>query len=376
MGTFDTEETVRVIGDALRKTKGLDRRAFIAALGATAAGSAFLGTFAAPKAAMAADENVNLMTWAGPWRAALDKVVATPLASEKGIKVNYIGGYDFPKLMAMFQAKDYQVDVILPSGLDTPRLLRREMNAELDFNIIDKSQLTPNQLKNKGIGAVALSTLLVYSKNKWPGEDHPNSWADFWNVEKYPGNRSMYRNVAGMLEAALLADGVKAEEMYPLDVERGFRKLDEIKPHIRTWWRIGTDIQQMMQDGEIDISPMWNGSACNTIYINKANLGLIWNGAILDAETDAWFVLKNSPNQATGMKYLDFVGRPEVQAGIARLTYYSPQNKKAFELLSEQEASLLPTFPDNEKVSMPIDYWWWADNYDTLSRRFESWVQA
>ncbi len=36
-----------------------------------------------------------------------------------------------------------------------------------------------------------------------------------------------------------MADGVAPDALYPLDVDRAFRKLEQIKPHIAVWWTSG-----------------------------------------------------------------------------------------------------------------------------------------
>ena len=80
--------------------------------------------------------------------------------------------------------------------------------------------------------------VLAYSLEAFPEGGPPaKNWVDFWDVEKFPGGRAMpgYTAMENM-EAALLADGVSREDMYPIDFERGFAKLAEIKPHIANWW--------------------------------------------------------------------------------------------------------------------------------------------
>ncbi len=42
----------------------------------------------------------------------------------------------------------------------------------------------------------------------------PQSWADFWNVREFPGKRGLRKGAKYTLEVALLADGVKAEDLY------------------------------------------------------------------------------------------------------------------------------------------------------------------
>ena len=67
-------------------------------------------------------------------------------------------------------------------------------------------------------------------------------------MEKFPGNRGAYSDVARMAPFALLADGVPKDKLYPLDVDRAFKKLDELKPHVKVWWKRGSQSVQLMRD--------------------------------------------------------------------------------------------------------------------------------
>ena len=69
--------------------------------------------------------------------------------------------------------------------------------------------LVPGALTPVWFGFSVFATLLAYRTDKF-GDNGPNNWADFWNVEKFPGRRGLYKGVAGMLESALMADGVPA----------------------------------------------------------------------------------------------------------------------------------------------------------------------
>ena len=61
----------------------------------------------------------------------------------------------------------------------------------------------------------------------------PPVWADFFDVQKFPGTRALPDT--GDREwwvplAALMADGVPRDKLFPMDVDRGYRKLDALKP--------------------------------------------------------------------------------------------------------------------------------------------------
>ena len=83
--------------------------------------------------------------------------------------------------------------------------------------------------------------------------ESPNSWADFWDVKKFPGPRALGAEVtfARNLPCSPTASPYK---LYPIDVERAFRKLAEIKPHVKVWWKHGDQpIQLLSQGGGLDV---------------------------------------------------------------------------------------------------------------------------
>lgn len=382
MADQETEIALATLRRVLEETRHLDRRAFLRRLGQAAAGSALLGSFAGVitrQAAAAEQKPVTTLGWGGAWQTAMESAFFKPWTAKTGIPIRYIAPYDFNKVRAMDMAKQQQIDVIEAGSIDSPRLIRFGMNAPLDWKVIDRSALSPDQLKYKNaIGAITLSTVMVYNKKKWPGEDHPNSWADFWDIQRYPGPRSLQRRCLTTLEAALMADGVPADpaKMYPLDVDRAFKKLDQIKPHIKTWWSSGTEPQQFMQDEEVDLCMVWNGRASDSIVNHGAHYEIVWNQALYNGDVEAWFLLRNCPNPEGGMKLLDFVGRAEPQAAFARALFYGPTNLKAYDLIDEKLARQLPSYPANVKVSLLMDYDWWVDHYDALTMRFENWIQS
>ena len=372
----DIGRACTVLRDVLEETRGLDRRALVRALGKAAAASTLLSPL--PTLAAWADEKpVTYFTYGGAWKNAIQKAFAEPFTKKTGIPVAYQEPYNFGKLVAMHKAHAQQIDALTCSGMEVILAQRNGMLTPLDWSLIDKSALAPVQLSRPNVvGGVSQSMNVTYSTKKWPGGDHPNSWADFWNVEKFPGRRALRRDPVWTIEAALTADGVKDAAFYPIDVDRAFRSLDRIKPHIKTWWTDNSQSQQLMEQEEVDLIHMTNGRATQSILDHKAPFALVWNGATYSGHSEGWFVPTGCPNPIGGMKFLDIVGRAEYQAVFARLLYYAPQNPKAIALLDDRIAKLMPSYPDNEKVAHVIDYTWWADNAATVQRRFQEWLQS
>jgi putative spermidine/putrescine transport system substrate-binding protein len=373
------DEACSVLREVLTATKGKDRRAFLRELGRAVAGSLLLAPLAglAGLAAAAENEPVTTFVYGGPWKAAIMAAYGDPFTKKTGIPVRYQEPYSFAKLRAMHDAKAQQIDAVNLAGTDVFLAERMKMIAPIDWSVIDRTAIAPRQLRRPNvIGSQTQSMNVAYSTKKWPGDHHPNSWADLWDVEKFPGRRSLRRDAQWTVEAAALAAGIKEHEFYPLDVDRAFRSLEQIKPHVKTWWSDNSQSQQLMEQEEVDLIMMANGRATQSILEHKAPFEMVWNEALCDGENEGWIVPVGSPNPKDAMRFLDIVGRAEYQAIFARMLYYAPQNPKAFELLDPPLAKLMPSFPDNEKVAHMIDFAWWADNSAVVQRRFEQWLQS
>ncbi len=115
------------------------------------------------------------------------------------------------------------------------------------------------------------------------GEERSASWTDFFNVEKFPGRRAMRKNPIDSLEQALLADGVPLDKLYPLDVDRAFKVLDKIKPHIAVWWTGGAQSTQLLQSGEVEMTTGWNARLQAAID-GGAPAKIIWNQGLYSIE--------------------------------------------------------------------------------------------
>jgi len=192
----------------------------------------------------------------------------------------------------------------------------------------------------------------------------PNSWADFWDVEKFPGKRAYRGSVAGALDPALMADGVPPEEVYEVlgseeGIDRAIDKIRELKPHIDVFWTSGAQHAQLMVDGEVDMTTGWNGRFDNAKK-DGAKVAYVFNQALLDY--DCFAIPKGAPNKETAMAFLAEISKPEYQANLPKYITYGPTNKAAYDLgkIDEAVARSLPSHPDNAKVQLPIDIDWYA----------------
>jgi putative spermidine/putrescine transport system substrate-binding protein len=255
------------------------------------------------------------------------------------------------------------------------RASREGLAEPIDWTIFKKGTLPAEAIVANGHGVASniQGTNLCYRRDKFPNGG-PRSWADFWDVKQFPGARGLCINDSPRtLIFALLADGVPADRLYPLDIDRAFKKLDQIKPHIKVWWREGNQSQQLIRDGELDMMSIWNGRATE---LKEAGVPveLIWNGAV--RSTSTWCVLKGAPNRKLAWEFIQFAAQPKPQAEFNRRLYYGPTNPAAFEFIPHDIAVVLPTYSENLAVSIREDDEWEADRIVALEERFTQWLAS
>ena len=375
----EVDEACGQLRSVLQETRGLARRDFLKALGRTATGSTLLATLTGIGASpsKAAERPITAFVFGGAWKKAMVAAFGDPFTQKTGIPITYQEPYSWAKVRAMHEANAQQIDVLSGGGAEIVLASRQNMITPIDWSIVDRSVLSERQLRRPNvIGGYTLSMVVCYNKKKWPGDHHPKSWADFWDVAKFPGRRAVRRTPpVWTVDAALKADGVKDSEFYPINLDRAFRSLDRIKPHVKAWWSDNAQAQQLMEQEEVDLITMMNGRATESIN-NGAPFEIVWNEGISEGDSNGWLAPIGCPNRIGAMKFLDFVGRPEPQAAFARLLFYAPLNPRAYDLLEPSIARQLPTYPDNERVAHVMDSEWWADNLSQVQRRFERWLQS
>ncbi|WP_287332086.1 extracellular solute-binding protein [Mesorhizobium sp.] len=102
----------------------------------------------------------------------------------------------------------------------------------------------------RGIGG----GVLAYNSKLFPSDNAPKTWADFWDLRKFLGRRALPNNPFWVLAVALDADGVTSENFLPVDLDRAFRKLDQIKPCVEVWWTSGDQSRQLWRNSEVVMS--------------------------------------------------------------------------------------------------------------------------
>lgn len=236
-----------------------------------------------------------------------------------------------------------------------------------------KDHYLPQAVSDCGVGAAMFNFVLSWDKDKFQGTP---TWADFWDVAKYPGKRGLRRSARTNLEFALLADGVAPGDVYKVlrtndGVDRAFRKLDQLRPYI-VWWDSSADAPKLLGSGEVLMTSAPNVRITVANWTEHRNLGIQWAGSL--GAIYSWGVMKGSPNLRQAYQFLYFVGDSAIEARLTALEPYAGLAKGANEGLPAELFAVSPANPANLGAALPIDEQFWRDNHDKLTQRFDSWL--
>ncbi len=291
---------------------------------------------------------------------------------KKVIPVAYNG--EQAKVKAMVQSKNVVWDAVEVETGDLGRGCDEGLYENIDWGtILNKADMVRGALKYCGVGTFVWSTVLAYNADtlKTP----PTGWADFWDVKKFPGKRGLRKGAHYNVEFALMADGVPPQDVYkvlatPEGVDRAFKKLDEIKPHVQ-WWEAGAQPPQMLSAGDVVMSAAYNGRI-DAAQREGRPLKVVWNQSVYDF--DYWVIPAGSPNKDQAIEFIRYASSPKAQASYSEHIAYGPVSKEAIGMLKPDVLANVPNSPANARNALFNDLEFWTDHGEELEQRFTAWA--
>lgn len=318
-----------------------------------------------------ADE-VTIAAFGGSYQEALSKAIFKPIEEKLGITINEDTSQGLVDIRAQVQANAVEWDIAEATIDQCARGEAEGLFEPLDYTVIDKTGI-PEAVAQKGyIANNYYSNVIAWNKDKF-GENGPQTWAEFWDVEKFPGRRSLRADPAEVLEIAVLADGVPLDQVYPIDIDRAFASLEKIRPHVTAWWSSGAQSQQLATDGEVDLIGIWNGRISGAIK-GGANWGFTFNQGIMIPE--CFVIPKGAPNKDLAQKVIALSVSPEIAANLPKYIEYGPSNAKVYEtgLITPEVAATLNTSPENAAKQVTLRGDWWAENIAAVQERWSAFI--
>ena len=334
-----------------------------------------IGLLSGGFAGAAAGDDITVISFGRADQAALTHAYFRPFQAATGIKVKSLS-YDgeTTELERMAKTGKADWDVIQVESGTLQRGCRAGLFEKLDYDrIANKTDFIRGAVSDCGVGIFAWSMALAYDAARLKAA--PRSWADFWDLKKYPGRRGLRRSAKYTLEIALLADGVAPTDVYKVlatkdGVDRAFKKLDQIKADT-TWWDAAPQPAEFLAGGNVVMS------AAYTLWIDREhqhdrNVQIAWNESLYDV--DSWAIPKGTPRAASAYKFISFASRPENQKILSEQLPYGPTNRKALPLLGAGLASRMPSAQATLERAVKVDPNFWSEHGAELERRFAAWV--
>ena len=334
--------------------------------------------------------DVTVMSWGGAYGAAQTEVHLKPFTAATGIATTMVDS-DNPAtpIKAMVEANNVTIDVASLEYADVIRLCDEGALEVIDLAILAPGadgtpamdDFLPGSVVECGVSTDVWANVYAYDTTKFPNGG-PTTAADFFDLEKFPGKRGLRRGAKAVLEFALMADGVPAEEVYtvlgtPEGVDRAFAKLDTIKSEV-VWWEAGAQPPQLLADGEVAMSTAYNGRIFAAITAENKPFQIVWDGQIY--ENEMYVVPKGAPNMEEAMKFIAFATTTEGLRAQAELISYGPPRKSALKdeiFYKGNEFSMSPHSPTaNLDNALPSNFEFWVDRDAELNERFNAWLAA
>jgi putative spermidine/putrescine transport system substrate-binding protein len=328
-------------------------------------------------AGAAAAADLTVTSWGGSYQDAQREVFFEPFKQATGINLiedNWNGGVG--AIRAKVEGGGHEWDVVQVEAEELVLGCEEGLYEPIDWDAVGgKDQFIDAAVSDCGVGTIVWTTAIAYDGDKITA-DAPQSWADFWDTEKYPGKRGLRRGPKYNLEFALMADGVDPAEVYdvlrtPEGVERAFAKLDEIKDDV-IWWEAGAQPPQLLASGEVIMTSAYNGRISAANQGEGRNFKVVWPQSIY--AVDSWVILRGSPNKDAALQFIAFASEPEHQSNLPKAIAYGVTNKAAADQIDKAILADLPTAPENLAGAIELDTEYWVENIDRLMERFTAWA--
>jgi putative spermidine/putrescine transport system substrate-binding protein len=350
----------------------ISRRRFAQLAGLVLAGAPFA---LRAGSASAAEQQLVLVNWGGDAIKAYDQAYGQPFLKATGVTVKEDGtGPTEGAITAQFKSGKPTWDLVDADPFSAISLGKQGMIEPIDYKVVDKSKMRPGFGWDYAASTYFFSYVIAYDAQKF-GANPPTGMADFFDVKKYPGKRSMYKWGAGMWEAALLADGVAPDKLYPLDLKRAHDKIAAFKGNVVSYWGGGAESQQVMLSGDAAMAIIWSTRASLLDKDSKGQIKFIWDQGLISP--GALAVIKNNPGgKDTAMKFIASTSDPQKQLVMFTMLGQGPANPATDALIPADQKQYNPVDPANFKKQVALDMPWYAENYGAALDAFTKIISA
>lgn len=338
-----------------------------------------------------AQEDLNVVSWGGAYTMSQEEAYSKPWTEKTGQRIVNIdrSATGLAGLRAQVEAGNVTWDLVdmLPADAKIACaeglieiLDHDELLAPAPDGTLPSEDFIPGALDECFVATIVYSNIVAFNTEMFPEDNKPSTIADVFDLENFPGKRSLQRRPINNLEWALIADGVPHEEVYDLlttneGVERALAKLDTIKDEV-IWWSEGAQPPQLLADQEVAFASAYNGRIFSAQVNEEQPFEIIWDAQVF--ELDGWVVPRGKMDAAKD--FLRFSTESEQNAAQASYISYGPARKSGAALVGDHIPTgidmtpHMPTYEPNFATALPKNDEFWADYQDELNERFDAWL--
>ncbi|WP_198586120.1 ABC transporter substrate-binding protein [Roseovarius salinarum] len=353
-----------------------------------AAGILVALALALPGAGRADEPPLTVVSWGGSYEAAQRKAIFTPFTEATGIAVEvkrYDGGIAELRDRAAAEGWDVidmlEADAI--SGCEAGLLAPLDPQALFGDDAARLAgDMAPAVIRRCSLPQNVYATVMAYDDRAFPGVK-PTRIEDFFDVARFPGKRAIRRSPDGILEWALLAEGVPPSQVYDLlSTDRGlrlaFRRLDSLRGHI-IWWEDAATPPRLLEEGKAVMASGYNGRFFTAARRDGAPISVVWDGRLI--AHDVWAISATADRPEAARRFLRFAVRPGPMARLAERIPYGPARRSALSRIGlGPETGIpmrdhLPNAPQHGPRKLVRDSDWASHTRAMRQRRFEAWLE-
>lgn len=335
---------------------------------------------------------LKISTWGGAYKISQEKAFFDPFSKNTGTTID-VSAHTNP-LDLLKKWKDdgsSSLDVIDLTAYEAEKACDEGYLISLSEQNIAKgangesieADFISDSLIDCAVPSVAWSALMVV-KNGTFKKKKPRNWRDFFNLKRFPGKRSLKKSARYTLEAALLADGVKTEDLYfTLSTiegqKRAFKSLNRLKDNI-VWWTSSKEAIENLKSSEVVMGHAFNGRLFNSIVGDGLDVTLIWQDQLYDL--DYWGVPRHSKNRKAALDFINFATEPKQLAEQSKWMPYGPMRRSSLKFIGKHKiadihmAPYLPTTKAHFQKAIKFNEGFWISSKGKeLEERFESWLK-
>ncbi|WP_040617951.1 extracellular solute-binding protein [Roseovarius nubinhibens] len=345
-------------------------------------------------AGAASAQEMTIVSWGGAYSKSQQNAYHEPYMEKTGVKIinDDSSNEAVAKLRAMNEAGNITWDVVDVVAADALRLCDEGLAMEIDpdEHLAAAPDGTPASedfgdllVGDCFIPQIVYSTTFGY-RTDMVGDTPPDDICDVFDLETYPGKRSLEKRPINNMEWALLCDGVAKDDVYDVlatdeGQDQALAKLDTIKDSV-IWWSAGADTPQLLADGEVVMGSTYNGRLFSVIEEQKQPVAMLWDAQVFDL--DGWIIPAglSEERKQQALDYIMFATDTQRLADQAKYISYGPARKSSAPLVGQHAelgidmAPHMPTDPNNAKNTFLYNYEFWADYRDDIDAKFQAWL--